>query len=576
MEHTSIRTLTVEVTGVRAGTSIATWGQRAMWQNFEWLGFGDDPYFMAGAIAPLPPEATLDRLEAALCAVFTTFESMRTLYHVDDEGVLRQTVGPGTLPVAVYDAKTPDQADRTANDVLEDLKRNLFEFDREWPMRMAVVTVGDSPARLVFSTCRIVFDSAGSRIIADELGRRLAGDPPGQHDWHPIDQAEFEQSADAVAIDEAAQAFWTRSLAAVPLSMLDHPTLEPEPLRFHRRKLTSPAALAATRALAARHGVSAAAILLAAYEIALSVHTGHRRVVMQVICGNRVGPRRTTMIGTLTQDGLFTQDLDASATFGELARRSYQASVETYLYGFYDPVANRTVRREQRSAQGAHIDLGVYFNDGLGPTVLAGPSTVTTDELNELLTRSTMTDDGSWERVDARLFLTAADLPDAIALFLLGDSVYAPPARLEAILYAVERILVAAVDEDLPADRWSQVSGLTPVDRGDGWVRCRRTGWVDLPALGEVWHDVGGGPSEVFAESRPESGDATGHRLIGYAVAGADDSVERRHRDFMTAIDLRTDVRSPDWYVLCAAAPTDRTDPAAWRAAGVVAEGAGH
>jgi hypothetical protein len=574
MEQTPTRTLTLEVTGVRASTSVATWGQRAMWFNFEWLGFGDDPYFNAGAIAPLPPVG-LETVQAGLTGLLTTFESMRTTYHRDDDGVLHQTVGPGRLTVAVYDAGSDGDADRVAADVLEELKRELFQFDTEWPMRLAVVTVGDVAARLVFATTRIVFDSAGSRIIADELGRQLAGDGPGRHDWHPIDQAAFERSADGVEVDEAARAFWTRSLAAVPLSVLDQPTSPALPLRFHRRKLTSQAALAATRALAARHQVSAAAVLLAAYEIVVSAHTGHQRLVMQVICGNRVGPHRSTMIGTLTQDGLFTQDLGLSATFGELARRSYQASVETYLYGFYDPMANRAIRREQRTVQGGHLDLGVYFNDGLGPGALAGPSTVTAGELRALREHSTLDDDGSWERVDARLFLTCADLPDALALFLLGDSTYAPPDRLDEILLAIERVLVAAVAEDLPADRWADVCGITPVERGAGWTRCRRTGWVDLPALGALWHDVCGAMTEVFAEPRPDPADESGHRLVGYAVAGPEDSVAERHRGFMAAVGERTDVRSPDWYVLCRSAPSDPADPASWRAAGVLAEGSG-
>jgi hypothetical protein len=568
---TAVSTMTVRVDDVREVSAEATWGQRAMWYNIEWLG-PDDPYFNIGGVSPLPPGLGLTDVRDVLTALLRTFESMRTRFTVDADGVLHQHVGPGSIDVTVHRTADPDEADARARALVGELSQEPFRHDTQWPIRLAVVTVDDAPTAFAFVTSRIVFDGAGSRVVAAEMGRLLAGEDPGRHDWQPVDEARWERSAECLGISDAAQQFWATGLASVPLSMFDYPVRAEGQPRFDRLIMRSPAVLAACRRLVERYTVSPAAVALSAMQVVLREFTGHDRLAMQIICGNRVGEQRMAMVGTLSQDGLYTRDVAGCADFGALVRDTYQATVETFVNGFYDPVVNRQLRQRERTRCGGHVDLAAYFNDSCNPAVFGDPSFVVPERIASLLDDTTVELDASFDRVDARLFLTCADAPGAMLVYLLGDSRYLSRDEMSAFLYAVERVLVAAADGELPADRWAAVAAMPSVERGAGWIRCRQDGWLDLAALGTAFAAVRGGSAcEVFAH---EAG--TGYEVVGYTVAGPDDDPAAIHERLMAALDGRTDIRCPDRYVLCTAAPRDRTDQRAWASAGAHASGAGH
>jgi hypothetical protein len=133
----------------------------------------------------------------------------------------------------------------------------------------------------------------------------------------------------------------------------------------------------------------------------------------------------------------------------------------------------------------------------------------------------------------------------------------------------MERLLVAGAARDIPSARLSEVTGVRPAERGPGWVRCH-DGYADLAATRDLWRTVvGTGPADVYTEV-----DGTGcHRMVAYAVA-PDRSIAQLHGHLISALDQRTDVRAPDWYIRCGEAPRPGADRSSWAASPVLEEGA--
>jgi hypothetical protein len=128
------------------------------------------------------------------------------------------------------------------------------------------------------------------------------------------------------------------------------------------------------------------------------------------------------------------------------------------------------------------------------------------------------------------------------------------------LLLAMERLLVAAAHRELSAGEIPEVIAVPPATRGPSWLRCRG-GWFDVEATREVWRDVAGPDAMLFAA--PGDG---GHTILGYYCGSREPAA--LHRAFVAAVAGRSDVRAPDRYVRCRAAPGDVSDRGAWESMG--------
>jgi len=589
------RSLTISVTGAVEATLAPTWGQRSIWQ---WHGMADqeEAYFVNGKFFDLvdyaPGGCGFDALAGAIGAVLHRHDALRTVLEIENGAVARQVVhGAGELSVDVYEAGS--QETWVAAQAVADRLSGLPWSGREWPVRLAVVAAGETPTQLVIAHNRLVLDVQSLDFLVDEVGKVASG-RTGElvPRWQTAQEARYEQSPEGSAVNDRAMRYWREVLAATPPSMFDFPVASLDDMRFVMAQLESVPLARAVQVLRKRWRVTGGPLVLAALAVVLGQYTGHRDAVVQMFAGNRSDRRRRQLLGTLISEGLLRLDLDG-LPFGQIAREASRATSTAHQFGYCDPASVRAVRRDVELRKGAHLDLAVYFNDmQTGQEPSDDQPELTDEELGELAraARRAQTDgsalappdtwsgwDQSWQakvtRKDIRLLLTVQhgrELP----LLLFCDTRYVPREAMRQLLTGMERLLLAAAaDGDLAAADLGRVSGVTGVSRGPSWVRCG-DGWLDLAVAEELWHKVtGSDQGTVLAEDLP--GEPGEHRLVGYVVGAAPPPFADLHRQFVAAVEERTDVRAPNWYRWVAAEPADPADAAAWGRAPVLAEGDG-
>ncbi len=141
-----------------------------------------------------------------------------------------------------------------------------------------------------------------------------------------------------------------------------------------------------------------------------------------------------------------------------------------------------------------------------------------------------------------------------------GDTGLVPRAELESVLLAAERLLVAAANGDVPADRIPGLIGLEPLDGTADRILVDYC-WVDVTGVQRLVDDaVAPAVTHVFAS-------ADGRPLVAYLVASdAVRTPEQAHARCMAVLADHPTAITPRHYVICRTAPSDPADLTAWPA----------
>src|SRR5215469_2681414 len=99
----------------------------------RWSG---DPLPLGG-VRVMPPGGTVADVAAGLSFLMSRHQSLRTTLRFDPDGKTRQVVhASGEIPLEVVDAGDRDPAEVAAS-VAASYKARAFDFENEWPLRMA-------------------------------------------------------------------------------------------------------------------------------------------------------------------------------------------------------------------------------------------------------------------------------------------------------------------------------------------------------------------------------------------------------------------------------------------------------
>lgn len=441
---------TVTVTGADSVRAPLSWGQRALWQTSAWMR-DEASYFNMSIRLPAPPGTGLKAIGTAVAELVTRHDALRTRFTGDP---LEQVADPqGSVRVLVHEVDHPEVDDVV--ELLQEQRRQVrFDPGADWPMLVHVVSTQDGPAELVLVLSHLTVDGAASRLLAEELGSLLRGEPLGQRPGQPWAIAEFERTSKAAARDARARAFWRDGLADAPLTMFPGPRSAPADPRFRLVKLESVAAASAAEALAQRHRLSVSSVFLAATMALLSLHTGQDDVAMLMIVGNRFDASRRRVVSTFSQDGLLRARL-TGLSFDGVVRAAFAAMMRCLTHGYYEPLAMKAARAAYPA------ELNAFFNDvrpgDRYPQAVGDPAA-----LREMCARSRVWADGGWPRMDAAFFVTVAagQAPGSVQVHLLADTTVAPLDRMGDLLLGFERLLVASAAADVPADRLREVTGV--------------------------------------------------------------------------------------------------------------------
>ncbi|WP_018681774.1 condensation domain-containing protein [Actinokineospora enzanensis] len=436
----------VDFRGPGSGVGELTWGQRTVWRVVVKTGRSET----MGGVVPLPAGSTVDDSVAVLRYVMGRHQSLRTRLSFDgaDGGPRQRVSESGQIALEVVDAGIDDPAE-----VAEQVRRRYadtdFDYEHEWPVRMAVVVAGADRAAThsVAVYNHLAIDAHGMEAMIADLSTmdHKTGGPTMPLDCtQPLELAEQQRKPNVLRNSEAALRYWERVLRAVAPRRVDGESDDRREPRWGTLSLESPAALLATQAIAARLGTDTSPVLLAGYASALARTVGNNPVVLQIAVNNRFRQSLLGSVSTMAQTCPLMVDL-AEVPFDEAVHRARQATMVTYKYAYYDPERRAAMVEAVAADLGGPVEMDTYFNDRRPPgreeRFLVAPEPEEILAARERTTHEWV----SWTDVDnPLLYLDVDEEPAAVRFSLTADTHRVAPADALGLLTEVETVLVAA------------------------------------------------------------------------------------------------------------------------------------
>ncbi|WP_433201654.1 condensation domain-containing protein [Dactylosporangium sp. CS-047395] len=377
--------------------------------------------------------------------ILERFPSTRTRLRLrDGRAPLQVVAGDGAVPLDVADA--PDDSDPAgvAADVSRRLHETAFDFERDWPVRIAVVRHRGVLTHQVTVVCHLVNDGFGGLLLVEAVARWHASgrvDEGGAGGMSALEQARWQGSEAGRRQSASALRYWEKTLRAIPARRFPGPVDVRAP-RHWQGDFVSPALHLAAHGVARRTGTDRTTVLLTAFAVALAGATGIHPVVVRVVVSNRF---RGTLAGAVTpisRPALCVLDGEG-LDFDDAVVLAGKRALTAYKHAYYDPGELDALRGRIEAERGEEIDIACYFNDRRPPATVDG-AVPEADEIREALRRTAFRWIARQDRPSERMFLTIADEPGTVHLDVCGDTAHIPPGVLEACVRGMESVTVAA------------------------------------------------------------------------------------------------------------------------------------
>ncbi|MCW6004189.1 hypothetical protein K1W54_06285 [Micromonospora sp. CPCC 205371] len=549
-----------------------TWGQRFVWEILESLAPANH-YISLRFRVHLPSDATLDGVRDALHTLVRRHESLRTRFPVAADGEPRQRVDPADLPPIEVRETEPGRVRRLAEREEERLWREPFRHDAEWPLRVSVVAAGGRPRQVVFVFSHLAVDAWGCAVLRKEFLDLLrdGAATPAQAGWQPRDRAAFEASVEGRKAGDLSLAHWRRVLETAPPTAF--PTLREagETPLFPGVGVHSVALAAAAQALAARHRVGPAAVLLAALSTVVGIRTGTDAVPLLLATGNRFTPVDAASVGTFYQAAPALIRLDTGSLAGTV-RNAHKASTAAYLRGQGDPRDVARLLASVRHRRGVDFELQSTVNVVPEPgSVRMPPAVHDVAALREMTASTLVSDLEGRDNERLKLYAHVKALRSRAVIELFCDSRYLTASGARKVLAGLELVLIEMLDTgDLSLERVADLVGIAPLGRPPGCALVDNC-WVDVDAVRAL---VAGLPDAVASQVFVDSPHGGPDRLVAYVVAARPSTPEGLHAAVVDRLDGHLTM-APQWYVVCRDAPARPESRTEWERQPVLAQGSG-
>ena len=562
---TPMRAIPVEFAGERAGEGPLTLGQLDV---YNWLSQTPDHIYARLYVElPLPAGVPAGDVAEAAGLLIARHESLRTSY-VPGEPPRQRVAAAGVQLLEVCSLGEgqwgPQVRPATAEALIRWLRKSPDPGRR--PVQMAVAIAPDAGDLVI--ACAAAFSHLAVDHGSIEVLKRdfagLLGDPAwrpaGRPGHQPLDQAELEATPAErrraeTALDHVREQSrrFPRCLYAVPGARPSGESLVVE--------LSSAAAAMAVRQVAARTRTSRSSIVLAAICAVLARRASYPELVFPLVSSNRFERHLVNYVGALAQVPIVTVEI-AGRSFDELASHTWTTVMEASRHARYDTAKRAAMDELIEHERGLRFDYDPLFNS-LVPESWSGLTAgvgFQTEQIDLALARTEL----RWRpapvsgnplqfrlnQIDGCLRLDAWN----------ADAGLVPQAELESVLLAVERLLVAAAHGDVAGSRMPGIIGLEPLAGAPDRILVDSC-WVDVAAVQRLVDEaVAPAAARVFAS-------AYGCPLV--ACLTATDAVgtpEQAHARCMAVLPHHRTAITPRHYVICATAPPDPADPAAWPA----------
>ncbi|MEU1755444.1 condensation domain-containing protein [Micromonospora matsumotoense] len=442
-------TLAVAFRATDAGEAPLTWGQAHMWRAVDEFPHLDAALNIRRSFLTEPTVGVAPAV-AAIRRLAERHQAVRTRVRWAGTAPSQSVEASGTITVDV-ETVPAGELTRALDVAVDRLAGSAFCLDREWPVRLVLVCVGDQVGGVGLVGSHIVLDGWAMQLLTDELRALLGGGEPDEVRWQPLDQAREERSERGQRLERKTLRFWRRSLEVAPPSAFAEPPGPDHSLPVRRWQLESPAVAAVVPLLAQRLGVSTSTVLLTASALIIRALTRTEPVVLKVIAGNRTTARQRSLVAGAAQDGIFVLRPPAGDV-AETARRVYRDATEAYYYASADPFTLVETMAQVARDRGSAPDLSLFFNDArLGrewpDTLLAE---VSRPAVRELRARGRIVAVDRLAGSDMKLLVAVTHAPAYAGVSLLADLRHVPEQTGVRALRAVEALLCEALLRPLP------------------------------------------------------------------------------------------------------------------------------
>lgn len=440
--------------GAGSGVEDLTWGQIGLWQST----LDDGRSRTTGGSAPLPRGTTVDSLVEMLGYLVGRHQALRTRLVFDSDGNARQSCSTsGEVPLEIYDADGRDPAELAA-EIEERYESTNFDYEHEWPVRMAGIRVGDEIVHMVATYHHIVIDADGMKaLLADVFAsERKLGPPTG---ISPLEQARQQRTPAARRQSDAAMRHLERVFRTMSISRFGDPRKDGGP-DCRQLRYRSPATLLAVRATSAALGANTSAILLATFAVGLARFTGRRRLSRPVepspvfawlLVNNRFRTGFADSVSALVQMSPFLIDV-TDTTLADTVTRAQGGAMSAYKNAYYDPYQQDETIARLVAERGGSIDRSCYYNDRrLAERDFTDEPIAGSSDITAALSRSELTWPNEPAMPQQKMYCHVDDTPTAIDFTISSDLRYFTEDEMVAVARGIEAVAVEmALDPTAP------------------------------------------------------------------------------------------------------------------------------
>ncbi|MFG1809556.1 amino acid adenylation domain-containing protein [Streptomyces sp. NPDC049040] len=291
-------------------TGPLTFGQQRLW--FLHAFDPDDPSNNLAYAYRLRGEPDLPALEAAFTAVVERHDALRTRF-AESDGEPRAVVeDPSPVVIEVVEAASVEEAER----IVADRTNTRFDLAARPPFGVTMVRLAPDDHVLCVVLHHIIGDGWSFNVMQEEVGAHYAGRelPPRALQYSELAAAEEVPAG----LD-----WWVERLAGA--SDLELPTDRPRPAERTsaggQTEIALPVELvSALHDLAKRSRCTLYMVLLSAYQVLLSRHSGQRDFCVGTPAAGRSRAELERVVGFLSTTMVLRCDLSGDPSFSDLLR----------------------------------------------------------------------------------------------------------------------------------------------------------------------------------------------------------------------------------------------------------------
>ncbi|ACU72489.1 condensation domain protein [Catenulispora acidiphila DSM 44928] len=361
--------IAVAFEGAGGGAGELTWGQLGIWRRTQQTG----RTMNLVVHMPLEPGVPVAELAGMLRFLVSRHPALRTRLRfvaAPDGGLRPQQViaEAGKVPLRIVDLDDGDELVAAVEEQRSRYELDFFDYEREFPIRMAVIRQSGTPVHLVIGYSHVLLDGVGIRALAGDLehfdragGEAGVATAPPPEVPSPLDVAQAQGAPSGRRQSSRALRYWAAQLDRLTGWQAAEPAVGEEP-RYWELVGYSPAMELGMRAVAARTGVGTTHVLLAAYAVAVSRVFGRDPSLAQIVVGNRFRPGFAELASQISQHGICVVDV-ADAAFDEVVARAEKAVTGASFAGYYDPVECDALLAQVAAQRGRPLGIEWHLND---------------------------------------------------------------------------------------------------------------------------------------------------------------------------------------------------------------------